>query len=155
MPDTKIDRAEAQQVQTLVLPKNFEISAEMQSAINAVSAGKSIFITGRAGTGKSTLLTYLREEVLKDTFIVVAPTGVAAINVGGSTIHKFFGFLPDITFEHIESPEYHPRSQQIMRNLKTLIIDEISMVRADLMDCVDKALRKYGPKPTKPFGESK
>ena len=84
MPDTKIDRAEPQQIQTLVLPKNFEISAEMQTAINAVSAGKSIFITGRAGTGKSTLLTYLREEVLKDTFIVVAPTGVAAINVGGS-----------------------------------------------------------------------
>jgi ATP-dependent exoDNAse (exonuclease V) alpha subunit len=152
VPDKKIDRAEPQQVQTLVLPKNFEISAEMQLAINAVSAGKSVFITGRAGTGKSTLLTYLREEVLKDTFIVVAPTGVAAINVGGSTIHKFFGFLPDITFEHIESPEYHPRSQQIMRNLKTLIIDEISMVRADLMDCVDRALRKYGPKPTKPFG---
>jgi hypothetical protein len=152
VPELKNDRAEPQQVQTLVLPKNFDISAEMQTAINAVSAGKSIFITGRAGTGKSTLLTYLREEVLKDTFIVVAPTGVAAINVGGSTIHKFFGFLPDITFEHIESPEYHPRSQKIMRNLKTLIIDEISMVRADLMDCVDKALRKYGPKPTKPFG---
>jgi ATP-dependent DNA helicase PIF1 len=150
--DKKNDRAEPQQVQTLVLPKNFEISPEMQSAISAVSAGKSIFITGRAGTGKSTLLTYLREEVLKDTFIVVAPTGVAAINVGGSTIHKFFGFLPDITFQHIESPEYHPRSQQIMRNLKTLVIDEISMVRADLLDCVDKALRKYGPKPSKPFG---
>lgn len=152
MSDKKNNRVEPQQVQTLVLPKNFEISSEMQSAINAVSAGKSIFITGRAGTGKSTLLTYLREEVLKDNYIVVAPTGVAAINVGGSTIHKFFGFLPDITFEHIESPEYHPRSQSIMRSLKTLIIDEISMVRADLMDCVDKALRKYGPKPTKPFG---
>ena len=146
------EKAQPQQVQTLVLPKNFEISPEMQSAINAVSKGKSIFITGRAGTGKSTLLTYLREEVLKDNFVVVAPTGVAAINVGGSTIHKFFGFLPDITFQHIDSAEYHPRSQKIMKNLKTLIIDEISMVRADLLDCVDKALRKYGPKPTKPFG---
>ena len=146
------EKAQPQQVQTLVLPKNFEISPEMQSAINAVSKGKSIFITGRAGTGKSTLLTYLREEVLKDNFVVVAPTGVAAINVGGSTIHKFFGFLPDITFQHIEGAEYHPRSQKIMKNLKTLIIDEISMVRADLLDCVDKALRKYGPKPTKPFG---
>ena len=146
------EKAQPQQVQTLVLPKNFEISLEMQSAINAVSKGKSIFITGRAGTGKSTLLTYLREEVLKDNFVVVAPTGVAAINVGGSTIHKFFGFLPDITFQHIEGAEYHPRSQKIMKNLKTLIIDEISMVRADLLDCVDKALRKYGPKPTKPFG---
>ena len=152
MPIKDKERAQPQQVQTLVLPKNFEISPEMESAISAVSNGKSIFITGRAGTGKSTLLTYLREEVLKDNFVVMAPTGVAAINVGGSTIHKFFGFLPDITFQHIESAEYHPRSQKIMKNLKTLIIDEISMVRADLLDCVDKALRKFGPKPTKPFG---
>jgi GTPase SAR1 family protein len=146
------DKAEPQQVQTLVLPKNFEISPEMQAAITAVSNGKSLFITGRAGTGKSTLLTYLREEVLHDNYVVVAPTGVAAINVGGSTIHKFFGFLPDITFQHIESAEYHPRNQKIMKNLKTLIIDEISMVRADLLDCVEMALRKFGPKPTKPFG---
>ena len=124
----------------------------MQSAIDAVSLGKSLFITGRAGTGKSTLLTYVREKIVKGSFVVVAPTGVAAINVGGSTIHKFFGFLPDITFEHIASPDYHPRSQQVMKSLKTLIIDEISMVRADLLDCVDKALRKYGPKPSKPFG---
>ena len=148
----KPDKAEPQQVQTLVLPKNFEISPEMQSAITAVSNGKSIFITGRAGTGKSTLLTYLQEEILRDNYVVVAPTGVAAINVGGSTIHKFFGFLPDITFQHIESAEYHPRNQKIMKNLKTLIIDEISMVRADLLDCVEKALRKFGPKPDKPFG---
>jgi ATP-dependent exoDNAse (exonuclease V) alpha subunit len=152
MPKKEKIKAEPQQVQTLVLPKNFEISPEMQAAITAVSNGKSIFITGRAGTGKSTLLTYLREEILKDNFVVVAPTGVAAINVGGSTIHKFFGFLPDITFQHIESAEYHPRSQKIIKNLKTLIIDEISMVRADLLDCVDKALRKFGSKPTKPFG---
>jgi ATP-dependent exoDNAse (exonuclease V) alpha subunit len=140
------------QVQTLVLPKNFEMSPEMQSAINAVSKGKSLFITGRAGTGKSTLLTYLQEKVLKGNYVVVAPTGVAALNVGGSTIHKFFGFLPDITFQHIESPDYHPRSQKIMKNLKTLIIDEISMVRADLLDYVDKALRKFGPNSAKPFG---
>ena len=140
------------QVQTLVLPPNFEISPEMQSAINAVSKKQSVFITGRAGTGKSTLLTYLMQDALKDNYVVVAPTGVAALNVGGSTIHKFFGFLPDITFEHIESPDYHPRSMSIMKNLKTLIIDEISMVRADLLDCVDKALRRYGPKPNKPFG---
>ena len=147
-----MSKAEPQQVQTLVLPKNFEITPEMQHAIDAVSLGKSLFITGRAGTGKSTLLTYLREKIVKGSFVVVAPTGVAAINVGGSTIHKFFGFLPDITFEHIASPDYHPRSQQVMKSLKTLIIDEISMVRADLLDCVDKALRKYGPKPSKPFG---
>ena len=145
-------KSEPKQVQTLVLPKNFEITPEMRRAIDAVSLGKSLFITGRAGTGKSTLLTYLQEKVVQGSFVVVAPTGVAAINVGGSTIHKFFGFLPDITFEHIASPDYHPRSQQVMKSLKTLIIDEISMVRADLLDCVDKALRKYGPKSSQPFG---
>lgn len=145
-------KSEPKQVQTLVLPKNFEITPEMQRAIDAVSLGKSLFITGRAGTGKSTLLTYLQEKVVQGSFVVVAPTGVAAINVGGSTIHKFFGFLPDITFEHIASPDYHPRSQKVMKSLKTLIIDEISMVRADLLDCVDKALRKYGPKSSQPFG---
>lgn len=152
MPNNTSGRATPTQVQTLVLPTNFEISPEMQSAITAVTNKGNLFITGRAGTGKSTLLTYLIQEVLKDNYVVVAPTGVAAINVGGSTIHKFFGFLPDITFEHIESPDYHPRNQNIMKNLKTLIIDEISMVRADLLDCVDKALRRYGPKPKKPFG---
>lgn len=152
MAEAAANRAAPTQVQTLVLPPNFEISPEMRSAITAVSNKKSVFITGRAGTGKSTLLTYLIQEVLKDNYVVVAPTGVAAINVGGSTIHKFFGFLPDITFEHIESPDYHPRNQKIMKNMKTLIIDEISMVRADLLDCVDKALRKFGPKPGKPFG---
>jgi ATP-dependent exoDNAse (exonuclease V) alpha subunit len=152
MAESAANKAAPTQVQTLVLPPNFEISHEMRSAITAVSNKKSVFITGRAGTGKSTLLTYLIQEVLKDNYVVVAPTGVAAINVGGSTIHKFFGFLPDITFEHIESPDYHPRNQKIMKHMKTLIIDEISMVRADLLDCVDKALRKFGPKPGKPFG---
>jgi Cdc6-like AAA superfamily ATPase len=102
-------KAEPKQVQTLVLPANFEISPEMQAAINATSEEKSIFITGRAGTGKSTLLTYPREEVLHDNYVVVAPTGVAAINVGGSTIHKFFGFLPDITFQH--TPGYLARQR--------------------------------------------
>ena len=152
MATVEKERAKPQQVQTLVLPKDFEISTEMQVAISAASSGQSLFITGRAGTGKSTLLTYLQEEVLKDSYVVVAPTGVAAINVGGSTIHKFFGFLPDVTFQHVESAEYHPRSQKIMKHLKTLIIDEISMVRADLLDCVDKALRRFGPNPNKPYG---
>lgn len=76
MPVKTSDHAEPQQVQTLVLPKNFEISAEMQTAINAVSAGKSIFITGRAGTGKSTLLTYLREEELNS-----APSSLKGSNI--------------------------------------------------------------------------
>ena len=138
--------------QTLVLPDNFEITGEMERAIQAAKEKRNIFITGRAGTGKSTLLTYLRSEVLTKNHVVLAPTGVAAINVGGLTIHKFFGFLPDVTFQHIESNQYHPRNQKVMKHLKTLVIDEISMVRADLLDCVDKALRRFGPNPTKPFG---
>ena len=147
-----LERAKPEQVQTLVLPKNFDLSPDMEKAIKAGKQKKSLFITGRAGTGKSTLLTYLRKNHLSKNHVVVAPTGVAAINVGGMTIHKFFGFQIDVTFEFIESDHYRPRNQRIMRNLKTLIIDEISMVRADLLDCVDRALRKYGPRPDKPFG---
>jgi ABC-type lipoprotein export system ATPase subunit len=89
--------AEPTQVQTLVLPKNFEISKEIKEVIAAAALGRSIFITSRAGTGKSTLLTYLINDVLTSNYVVVAPTGVAALNVGGSRVHKFFGVLPKAT----------------------------------------------------------
>jgi ATP-dependent DNA helicase PIF1 len=138
--------------ETLVRPQNFEISTAMKVAISAAGEGENLFISGRAGTGKSTLLTYLREEVLRDSLVVLAPTGVAAINIGGLTIHKFFSFFPDITFQHIDSKDYHPENLNVMKILKTLVIDEISMVRADLLDCVDMALRKFGPKSSLPFG---
>jgi len=107
-----------------------------------------LFITGRAGTGKSTLLRYLR-EIVADQGIVLAPTGLAAVNVGGQTIHSFFGFPPRLI-----RPDDIRRSRNggLMRRLKFLIIDEVSMVRSDLMWAIDQSLRVNRGRPREPFG---
>ena len=138
--------------QTLQLPPDLEITDEMRHVINLVQKGKHLFITGKAGSGKSTLLTYLRTNIFPEETIYCSYTGVAALNIGGETLHKFFGFLPDVTVEKVKGPSYHPKSQRTMKIMKTLVIDEISMVRADLLDIIDQALRRYGPNPRKPFG---
>ncbi|MBR5821971.1 MAG: AAA family ATPase, partial [Alistipes sp.] len=125
------------------------------------STGKSIFLTGRAGTGKTTFLKYIAETTSKH-FVILAPTGVAAINAGGTTIHSFFHlplcpYLPDVKelITEYQLPErYHSLSKErikIIRALDLLIIDEISMVRADLLDAVDVSLRRYR-RNDQPFG---
>ena len=78
--------------QALVVPENMILTDEMKEAIDLVKSGKNVFITGRAGTGKSTLLAAMAHEFLNQNVAFVAPTGVAAVNIGGSTIHRFFGF---------------------------------------------------------------
>ncbi|MGQ9801717.1 MAG: WYL domain-containing protein [Candidatus Saccharicenans sp.] len=113
------------------------------------NTNKSVFITGRAGTGKSTLLDYFRNNTKKNV-VVLAPTGVAALNVGGQTIHSFFAFRPDITLDRVKKLSALKRA--LIKNLDAMIIDEISMVRADLLDCVDKALRLNREFPDLPFG---
>lgn len=138
--------------QELQLPRDFEITDEMREVIDMVQRGKNVFVTGKAGSGKSTLLTYLREEILPEDCIYCSYTGVASLNIGGQTLHSFFGFLPNITMDHVKSPDYHPKTMKIMKIMKVLVIDEVSMVRADLLDIIDAALRRYGPKPGKPFG---
>lgn len=110
---------------------------------------KNVFITGRAGTGKSTLLQHFRNTT-KKKIAVLAPTGVAAINIMGQTIHSFFGFKPDITPDIVHSIK--PREKNIYKNLDVIVIDEVSMVRSDLMDCIDGFLRIYGKNKNKPFG---
>lgn len=100
---------------------------------------KNILIIGKAGTGKSTFLKYFISHTNKNV-AVLAPTGIAAINSGGVTIHSFFGFKPDITEEKV--PTIPNSKLNLYQNLHTIIIDEISMVRADLLDCVDIFLRK-------------
>ena len=111
---------------------------------------RSVFITGRAGTGKSTLLTYFR-GLTRKRVAVLAPTGVAALNVKGQTIHSFFRFKPGITLEQVRK-RVKDEKKSVYTRLDAIVIDEISMVRADLLDCVDKFLRLNGPCSDEPFG---
>jgi len=113
---------------------------------------KNLFIMGKAGTGKSTLLNYFKETTSK-RIAVLAPTGVAAVNIKGQTIHSFFKFKPHVTLESVKRlRKVGNEKQNIYQKLDALIIDEVSMVRADLMDCVDRFLRLNGKNPTRPFG---
>ncbi|MBF0569683.1 MAG: AAA family ATPase [Candidatus Omnitrophica bacterium] len=112
---------------------------------------KNIFLTGRAGTGKSTLLQYFRSSTSKNV-VVLAPTGVAAVNIKGQTIHSFFNFRPDTTPAGVEDIRLRRAQREIYKNLDTIIVDEISMVRADLFDCMDAFLRLHGPHKDEPFG---
>jgi hypothetical protein len=114
----------------------------------------SIFLTGKAGTGKTTFLRRLRKESCK-SIIVVAPTSVAAINAGGVTIHSFFQLplSPYIPGTSVQNDKYNFSREKlrIIRMLDILVIDEISMVRSDLLDAIDNALRKYR-RDKRPFG---
>lgn len=115
--------------------------------------GISIFLTGKAGTGKTTFLRTLKERSNKRN-IIVAPTGVAAINAGGMTIHSFFQLplSPFVPNSNIKNRfDYSKEKRKIMRTLDLLIIDEISMVRADVLDAIDSVLRRFR-EPNKPFG---
>ena len=129
-----------------------ELNAEFKQALEFMeNSNKSVFITGRAGTGKSTLLTHFWETTRKKV-VVLAPTGVAALNIKGQTIHSFFKFRPNITPEQVRKLRSGDEGKNIYKQLDAIVIDEISMVRADLLDCVDKFLRLNGPLENKPFG---
>jgi len=119
---------------------DIEITEQFQKAIDLIErSNRNVFITGRAGTGKSTLLRYLRTITCKKA-VVLAPTGVSALNVQGQTIHSFFRFKPDITIDKVKKI-VKKTADNIYQKIDTIIIDEISMVRADLLDCVDRFLR--------------
>ena len=116
---------------------NIDINQEFKQAFRLIEKeGKNLFITGHAGTGKSTLLTYIKDNALKKS-VVLAPTGVAAVNISGQTIHSFFKFRPNITLQKARSLGLRYRKNKIYQELELLIIDEISMVRADLLDAVN------------------
>ncbi|WP_159520607.1 ATP-dependent DNA helicase [Sunxiuqinia indica] len=128
-----------------------------------------VYLTGKAGTGKTTFLKYLRETTTKNT-VILAPTGVAAVNAGGQTIHSFFQIRPSVyvpndkrlrTKPDLNDPDrstifdhfkYFKEKIGIIRGMELLIIDEISMVRCDLIDVVDKLLRVFRKKENEPFG---
>jgi len=130
-------------------PHGVTPTAEYETALTYLNEpGGHLFITGRAGSGKSTLLRCLR-DLIPDDMVVVAPTGLAAVNVGGQTIHSFFGLPPRLI-----KPDDIRRSRngQVMRRLKYLVIDEVSMVRSDLMWAIDMSLRINRGRPREPFG---
>lgn len=130
---------------------------------------KLVYLTGKAGTGKTTFLKYLRETTTKNT-VILAPTGVAAINAGGQTIHSFFQIKPSVyvpndkrlrtradigdsdkstIYDHFK---YFKERLEIIKGLELLVIDEISMVRCDLLDVVDRLLRVFRRRESEPFG---
>ena len=133
---------------------------EWQDALQIVNyTRRSLFLTGKAGTGKSTFLRYVAKNT-KKKHVILAPTGIAAINAGGSTLHSFFRLpfhplLPNdsrYSWRHIkETLKYTGAQRKLIREVELIIIDEISMVRADIIDFIDKVLRVYTRNPD-PFG---
>lgn len=117
---------------------SLDLNPTFQKALHLLEeTKKNIFLTGKAGTGKSTFLEYFRLHTQKKV-VVLAPTGVAALNVGGQTIHSFFGWKPHTTPTDIKPTKKH---KELFAKIDTIIIDEISMIRADILDLVDITLR--------------
>jgi len=133
---------------------------EWQDALQIINyTRRSLFLTGKAGTGKSTFLRYISKNT-KKKHVILAPTGIAAINAGGSTLHSFFKLpfhplLPNdkqYDWRHLkETLKYTGAQRKLIREVELIIIDEISMVRADIIDFIDKVLRAYTRNP-EPFG---
>ena len=136
---------------------------EFQDALQLIThTRQSVFLTGKAGTGKSTFLKYICNHT-KKKYVVLAPTGIAAINAGGVTLHSFFKLPfrpmlpddPDLSLSHgriFEFFKYPKEKRKIIAEVDLIIIDEISMVRADIIDCVDLILRVYSGIMRLPFG---
>ena len=136
---------------------------EFQDALNLIQyTRQSVFLTGKAGTGKSTFLKYVC-EITKKKHIVLAPPGIAAINAGGSTLHSFFKLpfyplLPDDPNFSLKGGKLHSflkytsAHRKLIKEVELVIIDEISMVRADIIDFIDKILRVYSQNMREPFG---
>ena len=153
-PNTPVQPAKSKSKTTLpVLDLD---NREFQLALNLIeNTNKNIFLTGKAGTGKSTFLRYIVAHTRKKA-IVVAPTGVAALNAGGTTIHRMFGLPFGIIgpkeklrdFRYTNNQEKHA----LLKAVELVIIDEVSMVRADILDAIDRSLRTNCMRPKDPFG---
>ena len=131
---------------------SIRITPEFQTALDHLQAGRNLFLTGKAGTGKSTLIRHYLDSTSRRT-ITVAPTGIAALNVDGYTIHRLFSFPPGVSEEFVRSANYRPQQfAKVLSSLDTLVIDEVSMVRADLFDALIAALERFGPHPGTPMG---
>lgn len=136
-------------------------NTELQQALQIIQyTRRSLFLTGKAGTGKSTFLRYICQNT-KKKHVVLAPTGIAAINAGGATLHSFFKLpfhplLPNdsrYSARNIrDTLKYNGEKRKLLREVELIIIDEISMVRADIIDFIDKVLRIYNRNMRQPFG---
>lgn len=136
---------------------------EFNNALELIErSNQSVFLTGKAGTGKSTFLRYLCETTRKK-YVILAPTGIAAINAGGATLHSFFKLPfrpmapddPDLSLvggRIFDFFKYRRDHRKLIQEVELIIIDEISMVRADTVDCIDRILRVYSGNMRQPFG---
>ena len=133
------------------LPINFERNKEFTKIYEDMeNTSYNLFITGKAGTGKSTLLQYFKENTKKD-YVVLAPTGVSAIKIGGETIHSFFQIPPGKIVQKKDIRKcWH--NKKVFKKVRTILIDEASMIRADIMDAIDYSLRLNKYRMHVPFG---
>ncbi len=128
------------------------LTDEFERALALLDAGHNLFLTGKAGTGKSTLIRHFMATTERRV-VVAAPTGIAALNVDGYTIHRLFGFGTTTGLTDVLDGRYRPgRFAATLAALDTLILDEASMVRADLFDMLVAALERFGPRPGTRFG---
>jgi ATP-dependent DNA helicase PIF1 len=135
---------------TLDVVNQLTLSPEQQAVFDAIETTREhIFVTGRAGTGKSTLLNHLAWNTSKQV-VICAPTGVAALNVGGQTIHSLFRLPIGVIADH--EIEQSNELRKLLGTIDTIVIDEVSMVNADLMDAIDRSLRQARQRPREPFG---
>ena len=126
------------------------LSPEQEAVFAAIETTReNLFVTGRAGTGKSTLLNHLAHNTSKQ-IVICAPTGVAALNVGGQTIHSLFRLPIGVIADH--ELEQNDQLRKLLNTIETLVIDEVSMVNADLLDAIDRSLRQARQRKREPFG---
>lgn len=134
------------------MTRSLTLTDDFTHALDLLRDGHNLFLTGKAGTGKSTLVRHFLDTTDRRA-ITVAPTGIAALNVDGYTIHRLFSFPTGVDEHLARSSTYFPgRFSKAIRGLETLIVDEVSMVRADLFDAMVAALERFGPRPGEPFG---
>lgn len=136
---------------------NYDDNKQALETIEAMQNGENICLIGKAGTGKTTLVKHLKVLMAEFKIVTLAPTGIAAINAEGRTIHSLFHFpfrplLPSEDAANRQFLKLEEDNKQVLRSIDVLIIDEISMVRADILDCIDKILRLVNESPLEPFG---
>lgn len=130
-----------------------QLAQEQEIALQEMLSGRNVFLTGEAGTGKSTIVKEFKRRTSKNC-VFLAPTGIAAVNIGGSTIHSFLRFAPGLMSEDSIESIGNKKQRELIRSVDVVIIDEISMVRSDLFWAVDYRLRQVsqGNSKKKPFG---